>query len=149
MVAAGADSGVGLTEAAAASEEAVEVLVEVAVSTVVAVADAWETAATAHLTEHLQALGEAEVVDTEVATVPVASTTEGLLAATLILSPCLLVEEATAVATATGTVIATALAVILDRNDLTTAVGMMSQGRDAATEWLAIWAPDALHRARQ
>lgn len=137
-------------EVAVPSEEAVEVLGEAAVSTVVAVAaDALEIAATAHLTAHLQALGEAVVEDMEVATVAVALMTADLLAATLTSSLCLLVEEATAVATATGTVIATVPADTLDRSDLTTAVGMMNQGRDAATEWLTIWAPDALHRARE
>jgi hypothetical protein len=74
--------------------------------------------------------------------------TTAALAATLTLSLCLLGEviaaviagvtaELTVEAAATGTAIATALAAavgMLDRSDLTTAVGMMSRGLDAVTE---------------
>lgn len=55
-------------------------------------------------------------------------------------------EETTEDLTDIRTEIVTALVVGMpDRSDLTTAVGMTSQGRDAATKWLYHWAPDGHH----
>ena len=125
VVAASEADVVGLAVAAASI-----VAVEVGVSVIVA---------TALLMELLPDLGE---VGLAAATEDEDSTTAAL-AATLILSLCLLEAAIVAaiveltVEAATGTATATAIALaavvgMLDKNDLTTAVGMMSRGRDAA-----------------
>lgn len=143
-------SEVASTAVVAASEADVVGLAVAAASIAAAEVDVSAIVDMVPLTERLQALaavGSAAAMEEE-------GLTTVALAATLTLSLCPLGEviaavtaavtvavtaEAIVEAAATGTVIATALAavvVMLDRSDLTTAVGMMSRGLDAVTEWL-------------
>jgi hypothetical protein len=142
-------SEVASTAAVAASEADV-VGLAAAASIAAAEVDVSAIVDTVPLTERLQALAAVGLA----AETEVEDLTTAALAATLTLSLCLLGEATVAViaaatveliveliveAAATGTVIATALAAVvgmLDRSDLTTAVGMMSRGLDAVTERL-------------
>jgi hypothetical protein len=146
-----ADSGVGLMEEGAASEVAVVVLVEAALIAAEEV-DVSAATVTAHPTEHLLDLDL--VVDLAVDATEVVDSTTVAHAATLTLSLCLREEEIVVeivVETVVETVTAAIAVVIviaiettttldlvgmLDRSDLTTAVGMTNRGRDAATKWL-------------
>jgi hypothetical protein len=142
-----ADSGVGLMEEGAASEVAVVVLVAAALIAAEEV-DVSAATVTAHPTEHLLDLDL--VVDLAVDATEVVDSTTVAHAATLTLSLCLR-EEEIVVETVVETVTAAIAVVIviaiettttldlvgmLDRSDLTTAVGMTNRGRDAATKWL-------------
>jgi hypothetical protein len=141
------DSGVGLTEEGAASEVAVVVLVAAALIVVEEV-DVSAAIVTAHPTEHLLDLDL--VVDSVVDATEVVDLTTVAHAATLTLSLCLREEEigeeivaetvtaaiAVVIVIAIGTTTTLDLVGMLDRSDLTTAVGMTNRGRDAATKWL-------------
>ena len=135
---AAVDSEAVSMEAVAASEVVVVVLA-VAADSIAVVVDVSATVATVHLMEPLQVLAAADLV------VAVTAAVDSMIAAhaaTLTLSHCLLVEVTVEVIAAeiveeTVTAIATATALVgmLDKSDLTTAVGMTTQDRDAATEW--------------
>lgn len=132
--------------AAVAVSEVEEVGLAVAAGSIAAAeVDVSATVATELLMERLQALaaaGLAVAMEDE-------DMTTAALAATLTLSLCLLEEvialvivEVTAEVTVTGTATAIALAAVvgmLDKNDLTTAVGMKIRGRDAVISgsWLS------------
>jgi hypothetical protein len=138
------DSGVDLTEVGVASEEVVAVLA--AAVSIGEVVDVSEAIVTAHPTEHLLAL------DLEVAlavdAMEVVDSTTVAHAVMLTWSHCrhegigkIEAETVTAVIAvviviAIGTMTTLDLVGMLDRRDLTTAVGMMNRGRDAATKWL-------------
>lgn len=141
------DSGVGLTEEGAASEVAVVVL---AAAALIAAEEAVVLAAivTAHPTEHLLDLdlvADSAVDATEVVDLKIAAH-----AATLTWSHCPREEviegeiEAEIVTAVIAAVIVIAIETtttldlvgMLDKSDLTMAVGMMSRGLDAATKWL-------------
>lgn len=117
----------------------------------IVVEDVSAIAAMEHRMARLQALEQAD----SVAATEVVDSTIVARATTLTWNPCLLeaiavgiaVEIAVATEDPTGirTEIATALVGMPDRSDLTTAVGMTSQGRDAATKWPYHWAPDRHH----
>jgi hypothetical protein len=141
------DSGVGLTEEEAASEVAVVVLAAAA-STAVEEADVSAAIVMVHPTEHLLALDL--VADSVVDATEVVDSTTVAHAATLTLSLCpreVVIGEEIEVETVTAAIAAVIVIVIgtmttldlvgmLDRSDLTMAVGMTSRGRDAATKWL-------------
>jgi hypothetical protein len=138
-----ADSGVGLMEEGAASEVAVVVLVAAALIAAEEV-DVSAATVTAHPTEHLLDLDL--VVDLAVDATEVVDSTTVAHAATLTLSLCLREEEivvetvtaaiAVVIVIAIETTTTLDLVGMLDRSDLTTAVGMTNRGRDAATKWL-------------
>jgi hypothetical protein len=147
-------SEVALTAVVEASEADVVALAVVAASIAVAVVDVSAIVVTAPLMELLQALAAVGLAAGLAAATEDVGSKTAALAATLTLSLCLLEEVTVAViavvtveliaeliveVAATGTATATALAVVvvvgmLDKNDLTTAVGMTSRDRDAATK---------------
>ena len=136
-VVAAVASEAALTGVVEASEADVVGLAVVVASIAVAAVDVSAIVATVLLMELLQALAAVGLV---AATEDEASKTAAL-AATLTLSLCLL-EEVTVEVTVTGTATAIALAAVvgmLDKNDLTTAVGMKIRGRDAVISgsWLS------------
>lgn len=153
-VVAAVASEAALTGVVEASEADVVGLAVVVASIAVAAVDVSAIVATVLLMELLQALAAVGLV---AATEDEASKTAAL-AATLTLSLCLLEEVTVAViavvtveliveVVATGTGTATALAAVvgmLDKNDLTTAVGMTSRDRDAATKRLLFERPTGL-----
>jgi hypothetical protein len=139
-------SEVALTAVAEASEADVVGLAVVVASIAVAAVDVSAIVATVLPMELLQALAAVGLAAGLVAATEDEVSKTAALAATLTLSLCLLEEVTVAViavvtveVAATGTATATALAAVvgmLDKNDLTTAVGMTSRDRDAATKRL-------------
>jgi hypothetical protein len=125
-------------------------LAVVVASIAVAAVDVSAIVATVLPMELLQALAAVGLAAGLVAATEDEVSKTAALAATLTLSLCLLEEVTVAViavvtveliveVAATGTATATALAAVvgmLDKNDLTTAVGMTSRDRDAATKRL-------------
>ena len=157
-VAAVVVSEVALTAVVEASEADVVGLAVVVASIAVAAVDVSAIVATVLLMELLQALAAVGLAAGLAAATEDEGSKTAALAATLTLSLCLLEEVTVAViavvtveliveVVATGTATATALAAVvgmLDKNDLTTAVGMTSRDRDAATKRLLFERPTGL-----
>jgi hypothetical protein len=148
LVASGvaADSEADSTEDEAASEEVVAV---VAAAALTAVEEADDSAAivTAHPTEHLLDL---EVVDLAVGATEVVDSTavmqtwspchrdriEMIVIEAGIVTETVTVPIAAVIVIVIGTMTTLDLVGMLDRSDLTTAVGMTNRGPGAATKWL-------------